>query len=56
MQLRVFLAAVSVFLLVFGVSWTKRNAFNFIVKLLFLGLGGWGVFLFLVSIGYVTKQ
>lgn len=51
-----YLATTAVFLLLFGVTWTRKDLFNLFVKVTFIGLGIWGLFLYLVSTGYVIRK
>lgn len=51
-----YLATSAVFLLIMGITWTKKDLPNLLVKMVFLGLGGWGLVLYLISTGYVIHK
>jgi hypothetical protein len=42
-----YIASSSVVSLIWGIAWTKKDAFNFLVKLSFFGLAVWGFYILL---------
>ena len=54
--MNIYITISSIFLLVLGLAWSRKDAFNFLVKIIFFGLGGWGLFLALVAAGCVVRK
>lgn len=50
-----FIITASIVFLVLGIIWTKSTWINTFVKVILLGMGGWGGFLSLQLLGYVVQ-
>jgi hypothetical protein len=42
--------------LVLGLTWSKNDLLNLMLKLLFIALGIWGFFLWFIEMGFVIKR
>lgn len=51
-----YLAITAVFMLVLGLIWRKDWWLNILIKLSLMGLGIWGLVLFLISLGYIIHK
>lgn len=50
-----FLYTVTLVCAFWGIMWTKKDALNLVVKLLFLGLAVWGALLSAMQLGFIIK-
>jgi hypothetical protein len=50
-----YLLTSSIILILLGLLWDRKEWYNFYVKILLLGVGIWGMVLYISSLGYIIK-
>lgn len=51
-----YLVSTGVFLILWGLLWTKKDLLNFLTKVIFIAFGIWGLILYFISTGYVIRK
>lgn len=51
-----YLLTSSIILILLGIMWERKQWYNLFIKLFLLGIGIWGMFLYISSLGYIIKM